>query len=52
MIYFPVMVVLGNLNESEILRGLGIQLLWILTFGFVYKYMWSQAMRKYSGVGD
>lgn len=52
MIYFPVMVAQGSISGADILQGISIQVCWIVAFMCMYHFMWRQAMRKFSGVGD
>ncbi|MBQ8314271.1 MAG: ABC-2 family transporter protein [Lachnospiraceae bacterium] len=46
-IYFtPVQIYLGQLSVSEIIKGFGIQLLWILLFVILGKVLWRQGQKK------
>ena len=46
-IYFtPVQIYLGQLSVSEIVKGFGIQLIWILLFVFLGKVLWRQGQKK------
>ncbi|MBR6536006.1 MAG: ABC-2 family transporter protein [Lachnospiraceae bacterium] len=46
-IYFtPVQIYLGQLSVPEILKGFGIQLIWILVFVFLGKVLWKQGQKK------
>jgi ABC-2 type transport system permease protein len=49
--YFPINLVVAPLSVSEMLSGLGMQLLWII-IGFVaVKVMWKFSVRQFSAVG-
>ena len=49
--YFPINLVVAPLSVSEMLTGLGMQLLWII-IGFVaVKVMWKFSVRQFSAVG-
>ena len=46
-IYFtPVQIYLGQLSVPEIIKGFGIQLIWILLFVFLGKVLWRQGQKK------
>lgn len=46
-IYFtPVQIYLGQLPVSEIIKGFGIQVIWILLFIFLGKVLWRQGQKK------
>lgn len=49
---FPIEVYLKSLNQSEILFGLGIQVLWICSLGLIYKILWAKGLEKYSAFGS
>lgn len=48
---FPIEVAIGRLTGTEILRGFGIQALWIAGMGLVLSRVWSRALKKYTAVG-
>ena len=46
-IYFtPVQIYLGQLSVPEIIKGFGIQLVWILLFVFLGKVLWKRGQKK------
>ena len=46
-IYFtPVQIYLGQLSVSEIIKGFGVQCVWILLFIFLGKVLWKQGQKK------
>lgn len=46
-IYFtPVQIYLGQLSVTEIVKGFGVQLIWILLFIFLGKILWRQGQKK------
>lgn len=46
-IYFtPVQIYLGQLSVPEIIKGFGIQLIWILLFVFLGRVLWRQGQKK------
>ena len=46
-IYFtPVQIYLGQLSLSEIIKGFGVQLVWILLFVFLGNVLWRQGQKK------
>ena len=51
MIGFPVDIMLGKLSTAEMLRGFGMQILWILAFIGLRHLTWRQGLKRYSAVG-
>ena len=51
LIGFPVDVMLGKLSQAEMLRGFGLQLLWILVFIGMRQLAWRRGLRRYGAVG-
>jgi ABC-2 type transport system permease protein len=51
MIGFPVDVMLGKLSNAELLRGLGMQLVWTLAFIGARQLTWRHGLKRYSAVG-
>lgn len=49
--YFPIEALVGDLSNAELLRGLGVQLLWILTGLAIFRVAWRSAVKRYSAVG-
>ncbi len=49
--YFPIQSLVGDLSNEELLRGLGVQLLWILVGLGIFRFAWGHAIRRYSAVG-
>ncbi|HJU48628.1 MAG TPA: ABC-2 family transporter protein [Gaiellaceae bacterium] len=49
--YFPIESLVGDLDDGELLRGLGAQLLWILVGLALFRLAWRRAVRHYSAVG-
>jgi len=50
--YFPIESLVGNMSNTALLRGLGIQLLWIGICVTVMRFVWRLAARHYSAVGN
>lgn len=48
---FPIEVLIGRLSTGEILRGIGIQILWGLALGLAILVVWRRAIRKFTAVG-
>jgi ABC-2 type transport system permease protein len=48
---YPIEALIGRLPESELLAGLGMQLLWIVIGSIVVRLVWRVAIRRYSAVG-
>ncbi len=51
MIGFPVDIMLGKLSSAELLRGFGMQALWILVFVGARRLTWRHGLKRYSAVG-
>lgn len=52
MIYFPVIALEGKLQKLELIQIIGVQILWITFFYILYKKMWKEGIKKYTGVGQ
>ena len=50
--YFPIETLVGDMSNEELLRGLGIQLLWIVALTGLFLVVWRFAIRRYSAVGN
>ena len=51
MLSFPIEIFLGKLSTVETLKGLIIQVLWLIVAFVVYKLSWSNGLKKYSASG-
>jgi ABC-2 type transport system permease protein len=49
--YFPIQSLVGDLSTEELVRGLAVQLLWILVGLGIFRIVWRHAIRRYSAVG-
>jgi ABC-2 type transport system permease protein len=49
---FPIEALVGNLPPSELLAGLGMQLLWILIGIAAVAFVWRFAIRQFTSVGN
>ena len=49
--YFPLMILLGKLNTTEIVAGGLGSILLLLIFNFFTKYLWEKSLRYYEAVG-
>ena len=49
--YFPAAVFLGKVSGWPLLRGLAVELIWILFFVFFSRLMYRQGVKRYSGFG-
>ena len=48
---FPVELILGRLPVDQALRGLGVQLFWLLVIGALFRLLWNRGVKRYSAVG-
>jgi ABC-2 type transport system permease protein len=51
MVAFPVELLIGRLTPAEALRGLGVQLVWLLLSFGLLALVWRAGVRRYSAVG-
>lgn len=52
MIYFPVIAIQGKLPVLQLMQIIGIQCIWIFIFWVLYKIMWTNGIKKFSGIGQ
>ena len=50
--YFPIETLVGDLSNAELLRGLGMQVFWILMGIGIFSLVWRWAVRHYTAVGN
>lgn len=51
MVYFPTQVLLGQKTGSQILYGVGMQLVWIVVLLCIARVLFVRGVRQYTGVG-
>lgn len=51
MIYFPVIATQGALSLPSLFLVLGIQMLWIGIFTYIYRMLWKAGLNKFTAVG-
>ncbi len=51
MIYYPVLSLLGKLNTQEQLLIIGVQIIWLVFFQMLYKFLWIHGVKKYTAIG-
>jgi len=49
--YFPAAVFLGKVDGVEMWRGLVVEIVWVLFFVFLSRWLWNRGIRRYSGFG-
>ena len=49
--FFPIEALVGELSNAELVRGLGVQLLWIVIGFAIFRFAWKHAIKRYSAVG-
>ncbi len=52
IIYFPIIAFEGKLSESELIRVILVQVVWVITLYFLYQTAWNKGMKKYTAVGQ
>jgi ABC-2 type transport system permease protein len=50
--YFPIEALVGDLSNTELVRGLAFQLFWILVGLGIFKLAWRSAVKHFSSVGN
>jgi ABC-2 type transport system permease protein len=50
-ISFPVLLLLNQLSPDKILLNFGLQIGWLIVLYFLFRLVWSRAIRQYSAVG-
>ena len=50
--YFPIQALVADYSTGELLRGLGMQVLWIIVLTGLALFVWRFAVRRYSAVGN
>ncbi len=48
---FPIDVILGKVSSLELLQGVFMQVVWIGTLILLYKFLWSNGLKRYGGYG-
>lgn len=51
LIYFPTQVFLGRIGEIEMIRGIGVTLVWTIIFYLMVKLVWKKGILVYSAEG-
>jgi ABC-2 type transport system permease protein len=49
--YFPAAVFLGKIEDAELVRGLWVQLAWVVFFFVVCRLAFYRGVKRYSGYG-
>ncbi len=52
MIYYPVLILQGQLLINEALFQVVVQVVWVLVLMTVYRLVWKRGIRKFTGVGQ
>ncbi len=50
-LYFPVSIYLGKATQAEMVRGLLLQVFWVLAAYSLARFAWNRGIRRYSAVG-
>lgn len=51
LIFIPMQLYLGKISVSDGLKGLGVELLWLVTLYGIIKLIWHKGIKRYEGVG-
>jgi ABC-2 type transport system permease protein len=49
--YFPTQLILGKLSTADILRGYGMDILWLVIVYIVFRLAWRGGLKQYTAVG-
>lgn len=50
-IYFPVQLILGKLSPESIRLGFGVGIFWLVVSYFLFQFVWTRGVKKFSAVG-
>lgn len=50
--FMPAQLYLGKVDLNTAIKGLGIQLVWIVILSFIVRIVWSRGLKKYEAVGS
>lgn len=48
---FPIEILMGRLNDGQVVQGLIISATWVAIFWFSFHWVWTRGLRRYEGVG-
>ena len=51
MVAFPVEVLTGRLNGTDLLTGFAIQAAWLAAAVILYRLVWTRGLRHYAAIG-
>lgn len=51
LLYFPVNLYLGRITDIEILKGIGIEIFWIVIVAFLVRLIYQKGLKRYEAVG-
>jgi ABC-2 type transport system permease protein len=49
--YFPTQLILGKLSTADILRGYGMDILWLVIVYILFRLVWRGGLKQYTAVG-
>lgn len=49
--YFPMLIYLSKVSTIEAIKGIGLQIFWVIILFFLTKAVWRKGLKKYEGVG-
>lgn len=52
MAYYPVVAIQGQLGISELAKVILFQVIWIVSFALLYKWLWIEGRKKYTAIGQ
>lgn len=50
-IYMPIQIILGKLNQQEILQGYALAAVWLVIAYLLFRWVWSRGVKQFSAVG-
>ncbi|KKR21433.1 MAG: hypothetical protein UT48_C0008G0010 [Parcubacteria group bacterium GW2011_GWE2_39_37] len=51
IVFFPTQLYLGKLDLMDGIKGVGVELLWLVLLYVIIKIVWNKGLKKYEGVG-
>jgi ABC-2 type transport system permease protein len=52
MIYYPVVILQGKLSLVQSIQTIGIQIIWVTLFIFIYSITWKKGVKRFTGMGQ
>lgn len=51
IVFFPTQLYLGKISQADGLKGIGVELVWLVILYAIIKIVWHRGLKRYEGVG-